>query len=116
MLLARDSLLSMYPPASTYFSASGIPASASNPNPSPLDKTSALNGSMRNGDGTNSMLGMNLGSREENSGMSVEHSIDSLTGMSNVLLGQQFMEMDRVITLREADFSLDLNSGDWGVS
>ena len=37
-----------------------------------------------------------------------EHSIDELTAMSNSLLGQQFLEMDRVITLDETDFALDI--------
>lgn len=34
---------------------------------------------------------------------------DELTAMSNVLLGQQFLEMDRVITLNDTNFAIDLD-------
>lgn len=37
---------------------------------------------------------------------------DELTAMSHILLGQQFLEMDRVITLDGTDFDIDMNS--WG--
>ena len=37
---------------------------------------------------------------------------DELTAMSHVLLGQQFLEMDRVITLDGTDFDIDMSS--WG--
>lgn len=36
---------------------------------------------------------------------------DELTAMSHILLGQQFLEMDRVITLDGTDFEM---SGAWG--
>jgi hypothetical protein len=35
---------------------------------------------------------------------------DELTVMSNVLLGQQFLEMDRVITFDGTNFAIDMNS------
>jgi len=34
---------------------------------------------------------------------------DELTAMSNVLLGQQFLEMDRVITFNDTNFAIDLD-------
>jgi hypothetical protein len=37
---------------------------------------------------------------------------DELTAMSHILLGQQFLEMDRVITLDGTDFTIDMR--DWG--
>ena len=37
---------------------------------------------------------------------------DELTAMSHILLGQQFLEMDRVITLDEADFNIEMSA--WG--
>lgn len=37
---------------------------------------------------------------------------DELTAMSHILLGQQFLEMDRVITLDGTDF--DIEMGNWG--
>jgi len=37
---------------------------------------------------------------------------DELSVMSQLLLGQQFLEMDRVITLEGTDFDFNVNS--WG--
>lgn len=37
---------------------------------------------------------------------------DELTAMSHILLGQQFLEMDRVITLDGTDFDIDMST--WG--
>lgn len=37
---------------------------------------------------------------------------DELTAMSHILLGQQFLEMDRVITLDGADFDIEMSA--WG--
>jgi hypothetical protein len=37
---------------------------------------------------------------------------DQLTAMSQILLGQQFLELDRVITLEGTDFNFDMNN--WG--
>jgi hypothetical protein len=37
---------------------------------------------------------------------------DELTAMSHILLGQQFLEMDRVITLDGTDFDIDMSN--WG--
>lgn len=37
---------------------------------------------------------------------------DELTAMSHILLGQQFLEMDRVITLDGTDFDINMNA--WG--
>lgn len=34
---------------------------------------------------------------------------DELTAMSHILLGQQFMDMDRVITFEDANFALDMS-------
>lgn len=34
---------------------------------------------------------------------------DELTAMSNTLLGQQFLEMDRVITFDGTNFAMDMN-------
>lgn len=41
-----------------------------------------------------------------------QHAEDELTVMSNVLLGSQFSELDRVITLDGTDFTMDMNY--WG--
>ncbi|KAG0645331.1 putative transcriptional regulatory [Hyphodiscus hymeniophilus] len=40
-----------------------------------------------------------------NGGLIVENAEDGLTAMSNILLSQQFLEMDRVITLDGTDFN-----------
>lgn len=45
-----------------------------------------------------------------------QHDRDSLTEMSNFLLGQQFLEMDRVITLEETDFTVGMDLDGWSGS
>jgi hypothetical protein len=49
-------------------------------------------------------------SSQTNGAYDAESVEDELTVMSNVLLGQQFLEMDRVITFDGTNFAIDMNN------
>ncbi|OBT56879.1 hypothetical protein VE04_01975 [Pseudogymnoascus sp. 24MN13] len=105
-----------YPAVSAYFSTAPR-ASASNL--SLLHNTTALNERMRHSDNSNSIIaipnGISLVAADDNKSID-EHEIDSLTEMSKFLQGQQFLEMDRVITLEETDFTVEMDLEAWGGS
>jgi hypothetical protein len=47
---------------------------------------------------------------QTNGAYDAESVEDELTVMSNMLLGQQFLEMDRVITFDGTNFAIDMNN------